>query len=88
MLASYVNILNTVQSVAGEGRDVTIGVISKELGMTRYKTQKAVKDLCEFGMLFEHLKPHRPDVIKRCYDVSIVGSSWVHLMNLNRMRNF
>lgn len=85
MLSLYVAVLNSVQNIGGVGEDATIGKVAKDCGLTYHRAKRVLDDLQDFGMVYKHLKAHRPNVMKSTYDVSIVGSSWVHLMNINRM---
>lgn len=88
MLSLYVSVLNASISIGGAGGEATIGRIAKDVGLTYHRTKTIVNDLVEFGMLYRHVKHHRPNVMKSYFDATIVGSSWVHLMNLNRMKGF
>lgn len=86
MLALYVSVLEALVSGGGAGEEMTIGKVARECGVTYHKAKKALEDLEEFGMAFRHMKLHRPNVVKSYFDASLVGSSWVRLMKLNRMK--
>lgn len=86
MLSTYVRVLEVIQEIGGAGDDVTTGKVAKSCNMTYHKAKVVLKDLRDFGMVYTHLRHHRPNVTKMTYDISVVGSSWVHLMNLSRMK--
>lgn len=85
MLHVYVDVLNAIIKGSGGGEEMTIGKISKSVGLSYHKTKKALLDLHEFGMVFAHDKQHRPNKIKTFFDATMVGQSWVLLMNMYRM---